>query len=191
MTLFNSKEQVLDTFIKKNLNNDIELIKKIEEIFPIKEYDILKKTYFLYFLLFFASNYKNLKIITNRIEKIQKNQYLNTKNSSLYNELFKTTSWENLIQNEAITEVISKDFDKVQKILQEKINNFIKLIIKNFEILWETVKDNLILNKDFIHSNEIIDEKLKDKALRWEYLILRKSEQHRKTIRNYFLSKYA
>jgi len=168
-----------------------ELFHKINNLFHIEEYHGYKQALFLSYLLYVLGDETRMMVIIERLAAMKETGYV-----PLVFEDFLLTWLGKMpeadlpdVYHTIFKEKLLPGFKKLDQQLTEKSEDFVTILKESFEEFYHSIEDELILDEMEIHSDELIDNDLESRALRWEYKYLGREDTEIKKRREIYLKR--
>lgn len=162
----------LETVVK-----DSALAERVIDLFSLQEYTVYQQALFVSFLFYFAGRIDRLQVLLHRLDAIDTGHGI-----PCDSEAFLAVWFDGELPQtpDPLLEKFRADFryrfaDRFQAgdaVLRRLADEFISLVRTGFEQFYEQTAEQLYLREMEIHSEELNDSQLQQKALRWEYKYL-------------------
>ncbi len=189
---YNKRKDFLSYLRSGNFFNEqasASFVKKGETIFELADYDGYKKAIFFNFLYYIVGKTKVVEVVIERLFKIKnEDSYFPT----IYDNFIKVWLGEEGELPEYREFYDSKIKDRMVSLNQfvsKRADSFIASVKNSFEEFYTNVEGDLFLEEMEIHSDELRDKKLSEKALRWEFKYLGRDEKVRQQRREIYLKR--
>ena len=167
------------------------LLEHIEAVFLKNAgYGPYEEAMFLSFLLYTTGDFKRMRTVVTRLYLVLEQDYIPDTPGALLEGWFGGKVPDAAATDSSILEKkLLPGLRELKVIVRKRAREYVDGMIKDFRLFFRATEDELFLESREIHSEELSDRELEEKALRWEYKYLGREEGKIKERWNIYLER--